>query len=105
MKEKVNLKKKIFNEYAYIVISIILIYFLSSRTDDFALLVVFLGPLFILISFIINPIRILILYKLEFKTIPSNTKKIFYYFITILPILTVICIIFYILICDYIYGK
>lgn len=111
MEEKVNLKKKIFNEYVYIVITIMSIYFFILRvdnifeTDIFDLLALLLVPIFILIAFIINPIRILISYKLEFKTISSKIKRTFYYLITILPILSVILIISFVLISDYMYGK
>lgn len=102
MKENVNLKKKIFNEYVYIVIAIILIYLLTLRND---LLIVLLWPIFILIAFVINPIRILISYKSEFKAISTKIKRIFYYIIIILPTLFVVFIIFFVLISDYMYGK
>ena len=109
MKEKVNLKKKIFNEYVYIVIAIVLIYFYSSIDlfggDILDLLVFVFAPIFALITFIINPIRILISYKLEFKSISSKTKRALYYVITIFPILFVVFIISFALISDYMYGK
>lgn len=104
MKEKENLKKKIFKEYVYIVIAMILIWF-ATLSNTFDLLTVVLMPIFTLIAFIINPIRILILYNSEFKKISSKIKRSLYYFITIFPVLFGLFIVSFALISDYMYGK
>ena len=102
MKENVNIKKKIFNEYAYIILAIIFTYFVTLRPELNLSTVLFM-PIFLLIAFIINPIRILIFYNSEFKMISSKRKL--YYVITIFPILVVVFIISFVMISDYMYGK
>jgi len=101
---KENLKKKIFNEYVYIVLAVIFTYCVTLRTR-LDLSTVVLMPIFLLIAFIINPIRILISYNSEFKKILLKTKRALYYVITIFPIVFAIFIISFALISDYLYGM
>lgn len=104
MEEKEKLKKKIFREYFYIVLAIMFTYFVTLKPAlNFS--TVILMPIFLIISFIINPIIILILHNSKIRTISSRIKRIFYYVITIFPILVVIFIISFVLISDYMYGK
>lgn len=86
------------------VLAIIFTFGVTLR-PELNLLTVVLMPIFLLIAFIINPIRILISYNSEFKIITSKTKRVLYYVITIFPILVVVFIIFFVLISDYMYGK
>ena len=118
VKNKINLKKKIFREYLYILVSIIY-FFICPVLADFmlgdnrgidgignALAIGFLlnGILSILIFcfFIINPIRIIISYKSQLQEILSIKKRILYYILIILPTLYVITSIIYTLIIEHI---
>ena len=118
VKNKINLKKKIFREYLYILVSIIY-FFICPALANFmlgnnrgidgignALAIGFLlnGILSILIFcfFIINPIRIIISYKSQLQEILSTRKRILYYILIILPTLYVITSIIYTLIIEHI---
>lgn len=118
VKIKINLKKKIFREYFYILVSIIY-FFICPVLADFmlgdnrgidgignALAVGFLlGGIQLILVFcflIINPIRIIISYKSQFQEILSMRKRILYYILVILPTLYVVTSIVYSFIIEYI---
>ena len=94
-----NLKSKILREYLYIILPILyyiafyfMMKFLNSKIDGWTIVLIAL-PLFvifcaiILITYIINPIRILIVHKLELKSICSKKKRILCYITVIFPII------------------
>ena len=111
VKVKINLKKKIFIEYFYILVSIIY-FFVCPVLADFmlgdnrgidgignALVIGFLLSgielILVLVFFIVNPIRIIISYKSQLQEILSIRKRILYYILVVLPTLYVITSIVY----------
>lgn len=106
----VNLKKKIIREYIYVGCTILISYLLplvalvlmGDKTGlDYigeslavVLLLRFLQAIAVIIFFVVNPIKILISYKYEFKNIIPKSKKILSIIITLLPVLISILIIF-----------
>lgn len=111
VKVKINLKKKIFIEYFYILVSIIY-FFVCPVLADFmlgdnrgidgignALAIGFLLSgielILVLVFFIVNPIRIIISYKSQLQEILSIRKRILYYILVVLPTLYVITSIVY----------
>ena len=106
----VNLKKKIIREYIYVGCTILISYLLplvalvlmGDKTGlDYigeslavVLLLRFLQAIAVIIFFVVNPIKILISYKYEFKNIIPKSKKILSIIITLFPVLISILIIF-----------
>lgn len=118
VKIKINLKKQIFREYFFVLVSIIY-FFVCPVLADFmlgdnrgidgignAIAVGFLLSgiqlILVLFFFIINPIRIIISYKSQFQEIVSIRKRILYYILIILPTLYVIASIVYTFVIEYI---
>ena len=102
IKNNKNLKNKIIFEYLYIVLSLLIIYFLLPflvkymigdntyvTIDQTVAIAIKLGIIIFItlfIFFIANPIRILIVYKREYKYITPKSKKRLYIFVIVLPI-------------------
>lgn len=104
IKKNKNLKNKIIREYLYIIFTILFLYFLLPFLASYmigdntgidgigqalgvAILLMIFKYIITFIFFVINPIRILIIYKNEFKEIFPKIKKGICIFVTILPIL------------------
>lgn len=113
-----KLKKKIINEYLYISLTILLLNILLPFLADYMIgdntgidgigqalgIVIILRVLKYIITFIvfvINPIRILICYKNEFKELFPKIKKVICIIVTILPILFSLLIILEVPISNY----
>lgn len=112
-KININLKRKIILEYVYIVGYFLLspiIYFFGVVNTTWDTLGTALASEFLLIImaifvFIINPIRIIISYKVEFKAILSKNRKKNCYFIAILPVLLTILMVCFVLTDAYMYNR
>lgn len=117
-----KLKKKIINEYMYVIFTILILNILLPFLADYMIgdntgidgigqalgIVVILGILKYIITFIvfvINPIRILFSYKNDFREIFPKTKKVIYIIVTILPILFSLLIILEVPISNYMYSM
>ena len=117
-----KLKKKIINEYMYVIFTILILNILLPFLADYMIgdntgidgigqalgIVVILRILKYIITFIvfvINPIRILFSYKNDFREIIPKTKKVIYIIITILPILFSLLIILEVPISNYMYSM
>jgi len=115
-----KLKKKIINEYLYVIFTILILNILLPFLADYMIggdtgidgIGKALGIVFILrilkyiitfIVFVINPIRILFSYKNDFREIFPKIKKVIYIIVTILPILFSLLIIFEVPISNYRY--
>lgn len=103
IKKNKNLKNKIIREYLYIIFTILFLYFLLpflasymigdntgidgiGQTLGVAIPLMIFKYIITFIFFVINPIRILIIYKNEFKAIFPKIKKVICILVTILPI-------------------
>ncbi len=117
-----KLKKKIINEYMYVIFTILILNILLPFLADYMIgdntgidgigqalgIVVILRILKYIITFIvfvINPIRILFSYKNDFREIFPKTKKVIYIIVTILPILFSLLIILEVPISNYMYSM
>lgn len=117
-----KLKKKIINEYLYIIFTILILNILLPLLTDYmigdntgidgigqALGIVGILSIFkyiiTFIVFAINPIRILFSYKNDFREIFPKIKKVMYIIVTILPILFSLLIILEVPISNYMYSM
>lgn len=117
-----KLKKKIINEYLYVIFTILILnillpflanYMIGDNTGIDGIgqtlgIVVILRILKYIITFIvlvINPIRILFSYKNDFREIFPKIKKVIYIIVTILPILFSLLIILEVPISNYMYSM
>lgn len=115
-------KKKIINEYMYVIFTILILNILLPFLADYMIgdntgidgigqalgIVVILRILKYIITFIvfvINPIRILFSYKNDFREIFPKTKNVIYIIVTILPILFSLLIILEVPISNYMYSM
>lgn len=126
LSKKQKLKKKIINEYLYVIFTILILSislpFLADYMMDYMVgdntgidgIGQALGIVFILriltyiitfIVFVINPIRILFSYKNNFREIFPKSKKVVYIIVTILPILFSLLIILEVPISNYMYNM
>ena len=118
-RKTIDLKKKVIREYIYVGCTILVSYLLllvaqvlmGDKTGlDYigeALAIVLLLRLFqaiaVIIFFVVNPIKILISYKSEFKNIVPTAKRVLSIIATLLPVFVSILIIFSIPIQNYIF--
>lgn len=117
-----KLKKKIINEYLYVIFTILILNILLPFLANYMIgdnigidgIGQALGTVFILrilkyiitfIVFVINPIRILFSYKNDFREIFPKIKKVIYIIVTILPILFSLLIILEVPISNYMYSM
>lgn len=120
IKKNKNLKNKIIREYLYIIFTILFLYFLLPFLASYmignntgidgigqalgvAILLMIFKYIITFIFFVINPIRILIIYKNEFKVILPKIKKVICILVTILPIFILSLIILEIPISNFMY--
>lgn len=120
-RKTIDLKKKVIREYIYVGCTILVSYLLLLVTQvlmgdktglDYigeALAIVLLLRLFqaiaVIIFFVVNPIKILISYKSEFKNIVPTAKRVLSIIATLLPVFVSILIIFSIPIQNYIFKE
>ena len=120
-RKTIDLKKKVIREYIYVGCTILVSYLLllvaqvlmGDKTGlDYigeALAIVLLLRLFqaiaVIIFFVVNPIKILISYKSEFKNIVPTAKRVLSIIATLLPVFVSILIIFSIPIQNYIFKE
>ena len=120
IKKKRNLKNKIIWEYLYIIFTTLILYLLLPFLANYmigdntgidgigqalgvAIILRIIKYIITFIFFVINPIRILIIYKNEFKEIIPKIKKVICILVTILPILFSLLIILEIPISNFMY--
>ena len=117
-----KLKKKIINEYMYVIFTILILNILLPFLADYMIgdntgidgigqalgivvILIILKYIITFIVFVINPIRIVFSYKNDFREIIPKTKKVIYIIITILPILFSLLIILEVPISNYMYSM
>ena len=119
-KKNINLRNKIIVEYIIVIIVGLFLYFTLpllavSMIDDntgidgiglalvVGLLLNIIKYSFVIAFFIVNPIRLLVVYRNKYKEIIPKIKKVIYILVTILPVLFALLIVFEIPISNFMY--